>query len=96
MSQSTRQNGSNGGRWSNWVGRARVCYQAAGAIDATTSTLESTAKELETADDLAAHEAAQALRVAEVALKRARDAVQAALKAKQMTPANREPVYGLQ
>jgi hypothetical protein len=94
MAQSTRQ-GSGGGRWSTWVGRARVCFQAAGTIDATTSALESTARELETADDAAAREAALALRHAEAALRRARDAVQAALAAKQMTPANREPLYGL-
>lgn len=94
MAQNTRQGGA--GRWSNWVGRARVCFQVAGAIDATTTTLEATAKELEGADDAAAHEAARALRLAEEALLRARAAVQAALAAKQLTPANREVAYGLQ
>lgn len=93
MAQSTRQ---NGGRWSNWVGRARLCFQAAGAIDATTTTLAETARELESAEDTAALEAAQALRVAEEALRRAREAVRTALQARQMTPANREPAYGLQ
>lgn len=78
------------------MGRARACFRVAGAIDATSSTLGATAREFERANDDAAREAARALRLAEAALLRARSAVQAALEAKQLTPANREPSYGLQ
>jgi hypothetical protein len=83
-------------RWSTWMGRARACFKVAGAIDATTSTLVATAREFEAANDDAAREAASALRLAEAALIRARAAVQNALEAKRLTPANREPSYGLQ
>jgi 2,4-dienoyl-CoA reductase-like NADH-dependent reductase (Old Yellow Enzyme family) len=83
-------------RWGSWIGRARVCFRVAGAIDSTTITLVATAKEFEAANDDAAREAASALRLAEAALIRAREAVHAALQAKQMTPANREVAYGLQ
>lgn len=83
-------------RWSQWMGRAKVCFRVAGAIDATSSTLAATARELEGAPDDAAREAAQALRLAEEALTRARAAVQRALEARRLTPENREPSYGLQ
>ena len=82
-------------RWGSWIGRARACFKVAGAIDSTTFTLIATAKEFEAANDDAAREAATALRHAEAALVRAREAVHAALQAKQMTAANREPAYGL-
>jgi hypothetical protein len=82
-------------RWSTWMGRARACFRVAGAIDATASTLVATAREFEAATDDSGREAAEALRVAEAALARARAAVQTALEAKRLTPQNREAVYGL-
>lgn len=83
-------------RWNGWLNRARVCFQVAGAIDATAPALRATVRELEGATDTAALEAAEALRAAEAALLKAREAVRAAMAARQLTPANREPVYGLE
>lgn len=94
--QSQTQPPAGADRWSSWMGRARTCFKVAGAIDATTSTLVATARELDSSTDDAARDAANALRLAEAALIRARAAVQMALDAKKLTPANREASYGLQ
>lgn len=80
--------------------RARTCFKAASAIDASATAVSLTLRELETGPaangDLERDEhVLSALHEAEAALTRARDAVQAALKARQLTAANREPVYGL-
>ena len=79
-------------RWNSWMGRARTCFRAATAIDTSVTAVHSTVRELESAgaDDLVVM-----LREAEAALARARDAVQAALQARALTPSNREPSYGL-
>jgi hypothetical protein len=82
-------------RWSGWVERARVCFQIAGAIDATAPALRASMRKLEGASDTAALEAAEALRAAEAALLKARAAVRTAMEAHRLTPANREPVYGV-
>ncbi|MBL8916116.1 MAG: hypothetical protein JNM17_35780 [Archangium sp.] len=82
------------GRWSNWMDRARTCFKAATAIDATATTVHSTLRELNGLADPQS-EMVNALREAEAALERAREAVQAALKARQLTAANREVAYGL-
>ena len=83
-------------RWGNWMGRARTCFKVAAAIDTAAPTLAATARQLELAeDDEIAHEAVCALREAEAALAHAREAVHAALKAKKLTPANRQASFGL-
>lgn len=81
-------------RWSNWMDRARTCFKAASAIDAGHTTVSATLRELNGLSDPQG-EMVSALREAEAALERARDAVQAALKARQLTAANREVSYGL-
>ncbi|MFZ5446000.1 MAG: hypothetical protein ACOZQL_38770 [Myxococcota bacterium] len=82
-------------RWNSWMGRARTCFRAATAIDASATAVTSTVREFEGANDELAGELVASLREAEAALARARDAVQAALAARKLTPQNREPVYGL-
>ena len=79
-------------RWDNWMGRARTCFKAATAIDNSTTAVTSTKLELEHAG---ATELVDTLKAAEAALARAREAVQAALQARKLTPANRQPSYGL-
>ncbi len=74
------------------MGRARTCFRAATAIDTSTLAVIATVRELETVSD--AQDVVQALRQAEAALVRARDAVQAALQARKLTPENREASYG--
>lgn len=74
--------------------RARTCFKAATAIDAGTTTVSATLRELDGLADQQG-EVVAALHEAEAALVRARDAVQAALKARQLTAANREVSYGL-
>jgi hypothetical protein len=81
-------------RWSNWMDRARTCFKAASAIDAGASTVSSALRELNGLSDPQG-EMVTALHEAEAALLRAREAVQAALKARQLTAANREVSYGL-
>lgn len=73
--------------------RARTCFKAASAIDASTTAVHSTLRELEGGEGLS--EMVHVLHDAEAALERAREAVQAALKARQLTAANREASYGL-
>ena len=68
--------------------------EAASAIDAGHTTVSATLRELNGLSDPQG-EMVSALREAEAALERARDAVQAALKARQLTAANREVSYGL-
>ena len=80
-------------RWNTWLGRARTCCRAATAIDASSSAVHSTADAL--AEVAEAGDLVKVLREAEAALSAAREAVQAALKARQLTPANREAEYGL-
>lgn len=80
-------------RWNDWMGRARLCCRATTAIDHSSSTVHETVKAL--ADVPAAREALEALHAAEAALARARDAVDAAMKARRLTAANREVHYGL-
>jgi hypothetical protein len=87
-----RMNDKNDTRWGNWMGRARTCFRAATAIDTSTTAVTSTVRELEAAG---ADELVVQLREAEAALARAREAVQAALQARKLTPANREVSYGL-
>lgn len=77
------------------MGRARTCFRAASAIDNSSSAVSATARELEGAEGADVSEALSALREAEAALVRARTAVQAALKARQLVAANREPRFGL-
>jgi hypothetical protein len=83
---------NNDNRWSSWVGRARTCFRAATAIDAGTTAVTSLTRDLTTPETA---ELSTALRQAEAALTQARDAVQAALQARALTPANREVAYGL-
>ena len=82
-------------RWQHYLGRARTCFRAATAIDSTTHALIDAATALEGATDSAAEEAVIALHQAERALARARECLAMALEAKKLTPANREPSYGL-
>ncbi len=82
-------------RWQNYLARARTCFRAATVIDSTAHALTDAANALEGATDSAAEEAARALREAERALARARKCLASALDAKKLTPANREPGYGL-
>jgi hypothetical protein len=74
--------------------RAKTCCKAASAIDAGSTAVSATLRELHGLSDPHGQMVA-ALHEAEAALGRAREAVQAALKARQLTAANREPVYGL-
>ena len=87
--------GATGGRWQNYLVRARTCFRATTVIDSTAHALSDAAQALEGATDSAAEEAAIALREAERALSRARECLAMALEAKKLTPANREPSYGL-
>lgn len=75
------------------MNRAKTCFRAASAIDAGSTAVTATLRELEGDDALG--EMVSVLHDAEAALTRARDAVQAALKARQLTAANREVAYGL-
>lgn len=86
---------NSGGRWANYVVRARTCFRATTVIDSTSHSLHEAAKELAAANDAAAEQACEALREAERALARARECLALALEAKKLTPANREPEYGL-
>lgn len=83
------------GRWQHYLVRARTCFRATTVIDSTAHALSDAAMALEGATDSAASEAAIALREAERALARARECLTYALEAKKLTPANREPSYGL-
>ena len=83
------------GRWQHYLVRARTCFRATTVIDTTAHALSDAALALEGATDSAAEEACIALREAERALARARECLASALEAKKLTPANREPSYGL-
>ena len=91
----TKSNTASPGRWGNYLVRARTCFRATTVIDSTSHALSDAALELEGATDSAASEACRALREAERALARARECLAFALDAKKLTPANREPSYGL-
>ncbi len=82
-------------RWNDWMGRARLCCRATTAIDNTTATVHHAVTELEATQAPIARDAVEALRSAEAALLRAREAVEAAMKARKLTAANREVSYGL-
>ena len=84
-----------GGRWQNYLVRARTCFRATTVIDSTAHALSDAASALEGATDSAAAQACEALREAERALARARECLATAVDAKKLTPANREPSYGL-
>lgn len=86
---------STPGRWQHYLVRARTCFRATTVIDSTAHALSDAAMALEGATDSAAEEACQALRDAERALARARECLASAVDAKKLTPANREPSYGL-
>lgn len=79
-------------RWTSWMNRARTCCRAASAIDASQAVVHATVDAAAQADEA---ELVRLLKEAESALAMARDAVQAALQARQLTPANREVSYGL-
>lgn len=83
------------GRWQNYLVRARTCFRATTVIDSTAHALSDAAQALEGATDSAAAQACEALREAERALARARECLATAVDAKKLTPANREPSYGL-
>ncbi|MDP2275587.1 MAG: hypothetical protein Q8N23_16660 [Archangium sp.] len=83
------------GRWQHYLVRARTCFRATTVIDSTAHAISDAAQALEGATDSAAEEACIALRDAERALARARECLAQALEAKKLTPANREPSYGL-
>ncbi len=83
------------GRWQHYLVRARTCFRATTVIDSTAHALSDAALALQGSTDSAAEEACVALREAERALARARECLAFALDAKKLTPANREPSYGL-
>lgn len=83
------------GRWQHYLVRARTCFRATTVIDSTAHALADAALSLEGATDSAAEQACVALREAERALARARECLAFAVEAKKLTPANREPAYGL-
>lgn len=83
------------GRWQHYLVRARTCFRATTVIDSTAHALSDAALALQGSTDRAAEEACLALREAERALARARECLASALDAKKLTPANREPSYGL-
>ena len=83
------------GRWQHYLVRARTVFRATTVIDSTAHALSDAALELEGATDSAAKQACIALREAERALARARTCLAFAVEAKKLTPANREPAYGL-
>jgi len=96
LTTTTTKTNQGGGRWANYLVRAKTCFRATTVIDTTTHALHDAVKELSQGHDAAAVEATEALREAERALARARAAIAAALEAKKLTPANREPEYGLE
>ena len=83
------------GRWQHYLVRARTCFRATTVIDSTAHALSDAALELEGSSDSAATQACIALREAERALARAKECLVTALEAKKLTPANREPSYGI-
>jgi len=83
------------GRWQHYLVRARTCFRATTVINSTAHALSDAAMALEGATDSAAEEACIALREASRALARARECLASALDAKKLTPANREPSYGI-
>jgi hypothetical protein len=95
FTQTSTTKTQQGGRWANYVVRAKTCFRATTVIDSTTHALHDALKELSQGGDAAAVEATEALREAEKALARARACLAAALEAKKLTPANREASYGL-
>lgn len=84
---------TDSGRWNQWMGRARTCFRAATAIDASVTAVHSTTEAVAAAQG--ENDLVRILREAEAALETARDAVEAALKARQLTPANREVSYAI-
>ena len=94
-SSTSKATKNQGGRWANYVVRAKTCFRATTVIDSTAHALHDAVKELAAADDTAAEQACAALKEAERALANAKAALAAALEAKKLTPANREPEYGL-
>ncbi len=80
-------------RWDSWMGRAKTCFRAATVIDSSVTAVTATVRELEV--DPNPDDVVEALRAAEAALQRAREAVEIALQARKLTPANREPTFGL-
>ena len=94
-SKSSKQTAGSPGRWKNYLARAQTCFRATTVIDSTTHALSDAAMALEGSTDSAAEEACAALRDAERALARARECLASAVNAKKLTPANREPSYGL-
>lgn len=83
-------------RWDVFRERLSTVARAASALRRTSEVLSEAGRSLEGADDEEGRAAAEAIRTATAALEAAQQRLQGALAAKRLTPANREPGYGLE
>lgn len=87
-------------RFSRWARRAKTCYRAAASLDAARAALQAAQLEVRTEqgekpEPGPLEEARRELAAAESACFAAREKLEAALREKTLTPANREPSYGI-
>lgn len=83
-------------RWDAFRERLARVSQASSAIRKTSEVLADAARSLEGATDEEGRAAGEAIRQATEALGAAQQRLHAALAARRLTPANREPSYGLE
>ena len=83
-------------RWDVFRERFALVARATLVLRKTSEALAEAGKGLEGADDVEGRAAAEAIRQATQALAAAQQRLQAALAARRLTPANREPTHGLE
>ncbi len=83
-------------RWDAFRERFSAVARANLAIRKTSEALAEAGRGLAGADDVEGREAAAAIQYATEALVAAQQRLQAALGARRLTPANRQPTYGLE
>ena len=83
-------------RWHVFRERFALVARATLVLRKTTEALAEAGKGLEGADDVEGRAAAEAIRQATQALAAAQQRLQAALAARRLTPANREPTHRLE
>ena len=83
-------------RWEAFRERFTLVARATLALRKTSEALADAGRGLEGADDAEGRAAAAAIQQATQALAAAQQRLQAALSARRLTPANREPTYGLE
>lgn len=83
-------------RWDTFRERFSLVARATVVIRKTSEALADAGRGLEGADDVEGRAAAEAIQRATEALVAAQQRLQAALAARRLTPANRQPTYGLE